>query len=153
MSAIDAVGIETRQVLLEAMLAVAWADRELAPEEQQAARAAAISLGLVMPGDREMLGHDRRPTAPEDLDVSRLNARERELVYVCAAWMAIADDTLDENEIEVLSRLRIRLDLREERAEKLASAARELRAKQVADKATWWRSFDRLVVAAARSLE
>src|SRR5690606_41073828 len=54
MAAIDAIGIEARRVLLEVMMSVAWADREIAPEERQAARAAAMSLGLVMPGDTDL---------------------------------------------------------------------------------------------------
>jgi aspartate ammonia-lyase len=153
MGAIDAIGVQARQVLLEVMMSVAWADRELAPEERQAAQAAAMSMGLVLPGDRDLTSADRRPVPPEELDVSALRDRDRELVYLCAAWMALADEVQDAEETALLVRIRDRLGLAAERADWLEARALELRRAQAASKATWWRSFDRLVVDAARALE
>ena len=152
MAAIDAIGIEARTVLLEVMMSVAWADRELAPEERQAAQAAAMSMGLVLPGDRDLTSPERRPLPPEELDVSKLRDRDRELVYLCASWMAMADTVEDPEETELLARLRTRLGVSEERAAWLAARASELRASQAVSKATWWRSFDKLVIDAARAL-
>lgn len=153
MAAIDAIGIEARRVLLEVMMSVAWADRELAPEERQAAQAAAISMGLVLPGDGDLTSPERRPIPPEELDVAPLRERDRELVYLCAAWMAMADSVEEPEEAELLTRLRARLAVSDERASWLKGRAVELRQAQVVTKATWWRSFDRLVVDAARALE
>lgn len=153
MGAIDAIGIEARQVLLEVMMSVAWADRELAPEERQAAQAAAMSMGLVLPGDRDLTSPDRRPAPPEELDITGLRDRDCELVYLCAAWMAIADTVEDPEETELLVRLRAKLGLAEDRARWLEARAVELRATQSETHATWWRSFDKLVVDAARALE
>lgn len=153
MAAIDAIGIEARRVLLEVMMSVAWADREIAPEERQAAQAAAMSMGLVMPGDNDLTSVDRRPVPPEELDIAPLRERDRELVYLCAAWMAMADTVEDPQEVELLGRLRARLELSDARASWLKERAGELRSAQAASKATWWRSFDRLVVEAARALE
>ncbi|AKF03279.1 hypothetical protein [Sandaracinus amylolyticus] len=153
MGAIDAIGIEARRVLLEVMMSVAWADRELAPEERQAAQAAAMSMGLVLPGDGDLTSPDRRPVPPEELAVGPLRERDRELVYLCAAWMAMADAVEDPEETELLSRLRARLEVTADRATWLMARASELRHAQVASKATWWRSFDKLVVDAARALE
>lgn len=153
MGAIDAIGIEARRVLLEVMMSVAWADRELAPEERQAAHAAAMSMGLVLPGDGDLTSPDRRPVPPEELDVAPLRARDRELVYLCAAWMAMADTVQDPQETELLGRIRARLGVDAGRATWLEARAKELREAQVVSKATWWRSFDRLVVDAARALE
>jgi uncharacterized tellurite resistance protein B-like protein len=153
MGAIDAIGIETRQVLLEVMMAVAWADRQLAPEERQAAQAAAMSLGLVLPADRDVTSPDRRPVPVEELEVSLLRERDRELVYLCAAWMAVADTVEEPEETEMLARLRAKLGVADARAKWLVARAGELRMTQIESKATWWRSFDRLVVEAARALE
>jgi hypothetical protein len=152
MGAIDAIGIEARQVLLEVMMSVAWADRELAPEERQAAQAAAMSLGLVMPGDRDLTAAERRPMALEDLDVSSLSARDKELVYLCAAWMAMADSIEQSEETELLVRVQSRLSVADARADWLKARAVELRATQTVEKSSWWRAFDRLVVEAARAL-
>lgn len=153
MGAIDAIGIEARQVLLEVMMAVAWADRELAPEERQAAHAAAMSMGLVLPGDRDLTSSERRPVPPEELDVAALRDRDRELVYLCASWMALADTIEEPEETDLLARLRARLGLPDARGQWLATRALQLRASQSETKATWWRSFDKLVVEAARALE
>ncbi len=152
MGAIDAIGIEARQVLLEVMMSVAWADRELAPEERQAAQAAAMSLGLVMPGDRDLTAAERRPMPLEDLDVSALSGRDKELVYLCAAWMAMAYSIEQTEETELLARVQKRLGVDDERAVWLKARAVELRGKQAAEKSSWWRAFDRLVVEAARAL-
>ena len=153
MGALDAIGIEARQVLFEVMMSVAWADRELAPEERQAAQAAAMSMGLVLPGDRDLTSPERRPLPPEELDVSKLRDRDRELVYLCASWMAMADTVEDPEETELLAKLQARLGVSDARASWLKERAGELRKAQAASKATWWRSFDRLVVEAARALE
>lgn len=153
MGAIDAIGIEARQVLLEVMMSVAWADRELAPEERQAAQAAAMSMGLVLPGDRDLTSPERRPVPPEELEIGGLRDRDRELVYLCAAWMAMADTVEDPEETELLTRLRARLGVSDQRGQWLMARAVELRAAQSETKATWWRSFDKLVVDAARALE
>lgn len=151
MGAIDVIGIEARQVLLEVMMSVAWADRELAPEERQAASAAAMSMGLVMPGDRDLTSPERKPVRPEELDVSALHDRDREVVYLCASWMAQADSVEDPEETELLARIRTRLGLSEARAAWLAARARDLRKTQTPG-SSWWRSFDKLVVEAARAL-
>lgn len=152
MAAIDAIGVEARQVLLEVMMSVAWADRELAQEERQAARAAAMSLGLVMPGDRDLTSPDRKPVPPEELDVSALGSREREMVYLCAAWMAMADQVEDPEETALLQRIERRLDISADRGAWLKERAIALREEQATERATWWRSFDKLVVSAARAL-
>ena len=68
MSALDAISTEAREVLLEALMSVAGADRTLADEERQAAQAAAMGLGLVLPGDRDLTSPDRKPSPPEDLE-------------------------------------------------------------------------------------
>jgi aspartate ammonia-lyase len=152
MGAIDVIGIEARTVLLEVMMSVAWADRELAPEERQAAQAASMALGLVLPADRDLTSPERRPIPPDELDVAPLRDRDRELVYLCAAWMALADTIEDPAETELLARLRTKLAVGDERAEWLEARAGELRQSQVVSKATWWRSFDKLVMEAARAL-
>lgn len=131
---------------------VAWADREIAPEEQQAAHAAAMALGLVLPGEKDLAAAEATPPSLESLDFSGLGARDRELVYVCAEWMAQADSVEAAEETEVLGRLRIKLTVDETRAAELRKLAVTLHEKQVVERGSWWRAFDRLVMEAARSL-
>ncbi len=151
MGALDAISTQAREVLLEALMSVAWADRTLAAEERKAAQAAAMGLGLVLPGDRDLTSPDRRPIPPERLDVSGLNARDRELIFLCAAWMAFADEVEDPSETQVLERLSERFELTDERTAWLKDRAGALRKKQAPD-ASWWRAFNSLIVEAAQAL-
>ena len=151
MGALDAISMQAREVLLEALMSVAWADRTLADEERQAAQAAAMGLGLVRPGDRDLTAPDRRPVPPEQLDVSHLQPRDRDLIFLCSAWMAFADEIEDPAETHVLERLRAVLEIADERAAALRARASDLREKQ-APGGSWWRAFNDLVVQAARAL-
>lgn len=152
MSALNAISQPAREVLLEALMSVAWADRTLAEEERKAAQAAAMSLGLVLPGDKDLASPDRTPVPPEQLAVDALNARDRELVFLCAAWMAFADHVEDPSETQILDRLQRRFEIDEDRVQWLKERAHELRDKQTPN-ASWWRAFDELVVEAAKSLQ
>ncbi len=152
MAAIDAIGIGAREVLLEVMMHVAWADRVLMPEERQAGQAAAMSLGLVLPGEKDLASPDRKPVPLASLDVSGLERRDKELVYVCASWMAMADHEEQTEETAVLDEVRERLEIDGARAAEPMKHARPHRSEQDVQRSSWWRAFDRLVVGAARSL-
>ncbi|MFN7702702.1 MAG: hypothetical protein ACK6CU_13210 [Deltaproteobacteria bacterium] len=152
MAAIDAVSVAARRALLEVMVQVAWADREIAPEERQAGHAAAMALGLVLPAERDVTWSEQGPPSFETLDFSELGARDRELVYVCAEWMAQADSLEQAEEAEMLSRLRAKLGVSDGRASALRALAIALHEAQIVERSSWWRAFDRLVVEAARSL-
>ena len=151
MSALNAISTPAREVLLEALMCVAWADRVLVAEERSAAAAAAMGLGLVMPADRDLTSPDRKPIQPENLDVSSLQDRDKDLVYLCSAWMAMADEVEDPEETKVLERLQSRLEITDERAGWLKERAVGLRETQK-DGTSWWRAFDKLVVEAAKAL-
>jgi tellurite resistance protein len=153
MAAIDAVSMQARSVLLEVMMHVAWADRQLMPEERQAAQAAAISLGLVLPSERDLASPDRKPIPLDELDVGPLSPRDRELVLLCASWMAMADNQEQTEETAVLESVRKRLGLSADDMARLMDRARALRERQTSDRTSWWRAFDKLVVEAARSLD
>lgn len=151
MGALDALSMNAREVLLEALMSVAWADRTLVDEERKAAQAAAMGLGLVLPGDRDLTSPDRKPVRPEELPVDRLSERDRELIYVCASWMALADEVEDPDETKVLQRIQGRFALPDHRATWLRERAATLR-DDMPPGGSWWRAFDRLVVGAARAL-
>lgn len=151
MGALDAISTQAREVLLEALMSVAWADRTLADEERQAAQAAAMGLGLVLPGDRSLTSPERKPIPPENLDVSGLMPRDKEMIYLCSAWMAFADEIEDPAETQVLERLQKALGLGDERTAWLKQRAADLREKQQPD-SSWWRAFNTLVVEAAKAL-
>jgi len=151
MSAIHAIDENARRVLLEVMIAVAWADRQLLAPEREAVRAATVALGLVAPGDARVTSPDRAPIPPEELDLSGLTERDRELIYLCAAWMAMADEVEQPEETAMLVRVRTQLGLSKERASSLKGQAVGLRQSRPPGH-SWWREFDALVVEAARAL-
>lgn len=153
MAAIDVIGMDARRVLLEVMMSMAWADRELAPEERQAALGAAISMGLVLPGDRDLTAPERKPLGLDELDFSGLSARDREMIYLCAAWMAIADSVEEPEETELLGSLRRKLAIESARGQWLKTRAFSLHESGSSRRASWWRSFDTLVVEAVRAIE
>jgi hypothetical protein len=153
MAAIDVIGMEARRVLFEVMMSMAWADRELAPEECQAAQGAAISMGLVLPSDRDLTSLGKRPLRLDELDSAGLDARDREMIYLCAAWMAMADAVEDPEETELLRALRRKLGIDDERGQWLKTRALSLYESQSNGRASWWRSFDKLVVEAVRAIE
>ena len=151
MGALNAISAEARAVLLEALMSVAWADRTLKDEEREAAQAAALNLGLVLPPDRALTSPDRRPVQPEQLPAEGLNTRDRELIFLCSAWMALADEVEDPAETKVLERLQARLGIDDARAGWLKGRAKDLRDRQPTGVSSW-RVFDRLVVEAAKAL-
>lgn len=151
MSAIHAISEDARRILLEVMVAMAWADHELVEEERAAVRAAATALGLVQPPDAALASPDRTPVPIADIVVSHLGSRDRELIYLCAAWMAMADEVEVPAETRLLDVLQAHLELADDRAEWLGGRAVGLRREQTPD-GSWWRAFDRLVVSAAKSL-
>lgn len=151
MGALDAISTDAREILLEALMGVAWADRDLSDEERQYAQAAAVSLGLVLDSDRSLLSPDRKPVPVEDLAVDKLGQQDRELIYLCAAWMALADEIVLSAEAELLERMAEHFSLSPVRSGRLREISIELREHQPPTEA-WWRDFDELVVEAARML-
>src|SRR6185295_10493406 len=90
MGALDAIGSETAGTLFDVLVCMAWADRKLTPEEVQAARAAVVAFGLPERGAH--LDEALRAPRPFDaLPLASIHGRDAEIVYLCAAWMALAD--------------------------------------------------------------
>jgi len=104
-----------RLSVLEAAAYMAWADRRLAPDELSAARGVATVLGLGTTG----AGVLSRAREGSSLDFSALDLRGRELVYVTAVWIALADGVLDPSEGRALRLLQSLLGLSRERCEDL----------------------------------
>ncbi|MCC7538118.1 MAG: TerB family tellurite resistance protein [Deltaproteobacteria bacterium] len=152
MAAIDAIRDEARATLFEVLVCMAWADRKLAPEEADALRAAAMTLGMVTPRDNVISALERGSASISDIPFAWLKPREKELAYLCAAWMLLADGESAASETSLLDELRRALDVPAARAEWLRQKALEVRSTQKPT-ASWWREFDRLIVGAARALD
>lgn len=152
MAAIDAIRDEARATLFEVLVCMAWADKKLAPEEADALRAAAMTLGMVTPRDNVLSALERGAASVSDIPFEWLKPREKELAYLCAAWMLLTDGETASAEKNLLEDLRTALDVPAARAEWLREKALEVRSAQKPS-ASWWREFDRLIVGAARALD
>jgi hypothetical protein len=150
MGALDAIGPETAGTLFDVLVCMAWADRKLTPEEVSAARAAVVAFGLPERGAHlDDALHAPRPF--EALALSSLHGRDADIVYLCAAWMALADREQATEETSMLAELRVALGLDEARAGWLASRAVDLRM-TTPPSDSWWRELELLVVGAAKAI-
>ena len=95
---------------------VAWADRRLAADEVAATRGVATVLGVLEPSAGLLLRGPRRLAHAE---VSAAMAGCRDVVYVTALWVALADGVLAPAEREVLDALARSLRIDPERREML----------------------------------
>ena len=152
MGAIDAIRSEARATLYEVLVCMAWADRKIAPDEREAIKAAAITLGLVTPRDDVLDALERGAVPLEELPFEWLTQREKELTYLCASWMVLADGEAALDETMLLEKMRTMLKVDERRAAWLRQRALSMRT-QTPPSTSWWREFDTLVVDAARALD
>lgn len=152
MAAIDAIRDEARATLFEVLVCMAWADRKLAPEEADALRAAAMTFGMVTPRDNVIASLERGAASVNDIPFEWLKPREKDLAYLCAAWMLLTDGETAASEKSLLEDLRKALDVQPARAEELRERALQVRNTQKPS-ASWWREFDRMLVEAARALD
>jgi uncharacterized membrane protein YebE (DUF533 family) len=111
---------------LSALVAFAWADGRLDERERASVRGAAEALDL-SPEMRERVDLVlERPPKIEHLFVDELGPREREFVYIAAAWICGADDDMDEKEEAHLDELARALNLHPVRKAELETRARRL---------------------------
>jgi len=142
MGAIDAIRDEARATLFEVLVCMAWADKKLAEDEKAAVRAAAMALGLVNPRDHVLDSLERGALPIEQLPFEWLKPREREIAYLCAAWMVLADGETAPDEVKTLEKLRHALGVDSVRAGWLRQRALQLRSAS-APTPSWWRPVPR----------
>ncbi|MCB9596551.1 MAG: TerB family tellurite resistance protein [Sandaracinaceae bacterium] len=139
------LGGAARRAIFEALVAMAWADARLEREEILAIQAAGRVLSL--PDDALDALDEGAPPVSQIANAS-LDARERELVYLCAAWLASVDGRDDPGEDGLLSELRAALGIDPARATSLRDDARLLHA-TVPSSMPWWQELERLIASAA----
>ena len=131
----------TRRAIFEALLAMAWADARLEREEILAIQAAGRVLALP---DDVLDALDAGPPPVARIAAAGIDARSRELVYLCAAWLASVDGREDVSEAGLLSELRGALGIAPARAQALHDDARVLHA-TVPASMPWWQELERLI--------
>ena len=148
MTEVSKLGPSARRAIFEALVAMAWADTRLEREEILAVQAAGRLFDLP---DDALDALDSGPPGVDQIAHDDLNVRERELVYLCAAWLSSVDGHESEGEQGLLAELREPLGIDPVRATALRDDARVLHATVPASMA-WWEELERLIESAASSL-
>ncbi len=138
----------TRRAIFEALVAMAWADARLEREEILAIQAAGRLLALP---DDVLDALDAGPPSVGAIGSGGLDAGDRELVYLCAAWLSSVDGREDEGEEGLLAELRSALRLDPVRATALRDDARLLHA-TVPSSMPWHQELERLIQSARDQL-
>ena len=147
MSARD-LGAPVRRAIFEALVAMAWADARLEREEIQAIQAAGRLLELP---DDVLDALDAGPPSVAQIPSDALSAADRDLVYLCAAWLSSVDGREDEGEEGLLTELRAALRIDPVRATALRDDARMLHA-TVPSSMPWYQELERLIASARDQL-
>lgn len=137
-----------RRAILEAMVAMAWADARLEREEIMAIQAAGRVLELP---DDVLDALDAGPPAVEAIAHDDLEPTERELVFLCAAWMSSVDSHEDGGEEGLLRELAERLEIPAKEATRLRDDARTLHV-SVPSSMPWWEELSTLIERASDRL-
>jgi len=145
-SAVDALSTSARRAILEALLAMAWADTRLEREEILAVQAAGRVLDLP---DDVLDALDAGPPPVARIAHDELTDRDRELVYLCAAWLSSVDGREVDAEEGLLDELGAALGIVGPRATELRDDARLLHA-TVSPTTPWWGELNDLIESASR---
>jgi uncharacterized membrane protein YebE (DUF533 family) len=108
------------------LVAVAWADERLDDAEKAGVRGAAKVLNLTKELRDRLDTILEQPVPVESLFLEEMSPRDKEFAYVAAAWMAGADESVDEREEALLDKLSGLLGLDAVRKADLERVARNL---------------------------
>ncbi|MDF5712491.1 MAG: hypothetical protein PUP93_01055 [Rhizonema sp. NSF051] len=151
-SKIASIELTTRQKIFEVIAAVVLADSVIAKEEQLIVYVASEALQLEITKDEvsEILSHGS--TQLEGLET--LNPKDRDLIYLCATWVASADGSVAEAEEKLLDEVRDLLKLDAAKANKLRDKVRTIREERSefvpkSEELPWWDEFERILLKAA----
>jgi len=145
---IKGLSLTTRKKIFEVMMRMAWADGSLAKEEVLVMEIASEALKLDMTREEVTKELNRGPIPLKDFE--HLEIQDRELIYMCAAWLASVDDDIAEDEIELLDVIREGLHLSTAQATELSQNVQKIREEKVElvpqwEDFPWWEEFDHLL--------
>jgi uncharacterized membrane protein YebE (DUF533 family) len=94
-----------------ALVAVAWADGAVDPNEAAGIRGAAQQLGLGPDDTKVMEAALSRPFGMDEVETVRMNRLTRLFTYAAAVWIASVDGSIHDSEQKALALLGDRLGL------------------------------------------
>jgi uncharacterized membrane protein YebE (DUF533 family) len=111
---------------LSVLVSLAWADGQLDDRERAGVRGAAEVLNLTKEHRAQIDAMLAKPPAIENARLGGLSRRDRDFVYVAAAWMCEVDDDVGEKEEAMLDRLAVLCGIEGVRKAQLEGVARNL---------------------------
>ncbi|MBW2454751.1 MAG: TerB family tellurite resistance protein [Deltaproteobacteria bacterium] len=99
------IGVAACTEVMGLLVTMAWADGELQDEEIAGIRSAADTLNLSQELRDRLEGYIEEAPLPSDLSLDTLSKRDAEFAYVAAAWLARVDDSVEEEEWDLLAEI------------------------------------------------
>ncbi len=120
------IGVAACTEVMGLLVTMAWADGELQDEEKTGIRAAADTLNLTQELRDRLEGFMEEAPLPSDLALDTLSKRDAEFAYVAAAWLARVDESVEEEEWDLLAEMGEVFEMDTNRREELTQLALEL---------------------------
>ncbi|MEG4501779.1 lyase family protein [Microcoleus sp. F10-C6] len=141
----------TRQKIFEVIGSVVLADSVIAKEEELIVHVASDALQLQLSKDEISNILSRGSVELEGLDT--INPKDRDLLYLCASWVASADGSVAGSEEKLLDNLRTLLNMEQAKAEQLRNQVKTIREERSefipkSEELPWWDEFERILVKA-----
>ncbi|RLB63762.1 MAG: hypothetical protein DRI90_06150, partial [Deltaproteobacteria bacterium] len=108
------------------LVAMAWADGELQDEEKAGIRTAADTMNLNQELRDRLEGYMEEAPPLAALKLDELTPQDAEFAYVAAAWLARVDDSVEEEEWDLLAEIGELLEMDIDRREVLTKLALDL---------------------------
>jgi aspartate ammonia-lyase len=147
---ISSLSLQTRQKIYEAVGKVIWADDVVSRQEK---------LVMEMMDEALQLEQETALSEKDDLDdwltgdYMLLSERDKEIVFICAAWFSEVDDEVAGEELAMLEEIRQKLNISDERANHLIMRVHKVHVEKAElvpqwEASAWWEELERLLVLA-----
>lgn len=152
---VTSIDLATRHKILDVMIAMAWADGRLAQEEELVMQVVADALQLNMNSEEVTKKLTAGSVSLEG--VEKMSQQDCELLYLCAAWLAFADNEEASEEKQMLEEVGVTLKIDESKAQELRDRLIKLRQEKAefvpqSEKFPWWEEFERLLSIAVQQI-
>ncbi|TAE13567.1 MAG: aspartate ammonia-lyase [Bacteroidetes bacterium] len=153
---IHEISPETRHLIFDIMTRMTWADSQMSAEEAMVLEVTAEALQL----DKQMITKLSSKSGVQVAtmgmwgdELMQLSMQERELAYICGAWLSEVDDEVAGEELALLEDLREASLISMERATYLKRKVHQIHAHKAElvpqwEASPWWEEFERLLVQA-----
>lgn len=147
---IQNIAPQTRQKIYEVMHRMTWADKSVSKEEAIVMEVIAEALQLE---NMHLIGTDEDFGQNWADDLALISTEDKDLIFICAAWISAVDDEIANEELSFLEELKSSLQIQPKRAEELKMNIHKIRNEKNLlvpqwEASPWWEEFERLLIQA-----